>query len=290
VRALLSHRDKRGIIAGTRSVYDKWQGAHWVLATLADLGYPEHDESLAAMRDAVLDCWLDRNFYEEFEARDKVDAYRKKGVPVMEGRPRRCASQQGYALYFLMELGLEDGRIHDLAERLMHWRWPDGGWNCDKRPSASHSTFIHTIHCMRALQRYGARFGDAKATRAATVASEIFLSRRLFKRKSTGAVMKTSFTELHYPLYWHYEVLLGLKVMAETGFLGDPRCNDALDLLEAKRLPDGGWPAEKRYYKTSNRVELHADWVDWSAPRRSRTNPWVTVDALAVLRRAGRLG
>jgi len=290
VRALLSRRDARGGIGGTRSVYDKWQGTHWVLATLADLGHPGHDESLVPMRDAVLDHWLDRLFYEEFEARDKTDAYRKKGVPVMQGRPRRCASQQGYALYFLLELGLEDGRIHDLAERLLHWRWPDGGWNCDKRPSASKSTFIHRIHCMRALKRYGARFGDAAATHAAMVASEIFLSRRLFKRRSTGAVMKAQFTQLHYPHYWHYDVLLGLKVMAETGLLGDAQCDDALDLLEAKRLPDGGWPAEKRYYKVSDRVQLHADWVDWGGTHSSRMNPWVTVDALGVLSKAGRLG
>jgi hypothetical protein len=42
-----------------------------------------------------------------------------------------------------------------------------------------------------------------------------------------------------------------LRVMAETGHLEDPRCGPALDLLEQKRLPDGGWPAESRYYSVS---------------------------------------
>ena len=38
VAALLSERGRDGRIA--RHPYTKWTGAHWVLATLADLGYP----------------------------------------------------------------------------------------------------------------------------------------------------------------------------------------------------------------------------------------------------------
>ena len=41
--------------------------------------------------------------------------------------------RSSYALYFLLKLGLESERIHDLVERLLHWRWPDGGWNCATR-------------------------------------------------------------------------------------------------------------------------------------------------------------
>ncbi len=37
--------------------------------------------------------------------------------------------------------------------------------------------------------------------------------------------------------------------MAEAGFMNDERCNDALDILESKRLDDGGFPAEKKYYQ-----------------------------------------
>lgn len=42
--------------------------------------------------------------------------------------------------------------------------------------------------------------------------------------------MKSSF-----PCYWHYDVLFGLTVLDEAGFLADPRCRSALDLLESKR-------------------------------------------------------
>ena len=157
------------------------------------------------------------------------------------------------------------------------------------RPAASKSTFIHTIHCMRGLHLYGRTFRRRKAVAAAQQASEIFLTRRLFKRKSDGRIMKAEFAKLHYPLYWHYDFLFGLKAMADIGRLSDPRCADALDLLLSKQLPDGGWPAESRYYSVSEQIKLGADWVDWGGTSRRKMNPWVTVDALAVLKQAGRL-
>src|SRR5262245_22536012 len=100
--------------------------------------------------------------------------------------------------------------------------------------------------------------------------------------------MKTEFAKLHYPLYWHYDILFALKVMAETGHLDDPRCGPALDLLEQKQLPDGGWPAESRYYSVSNEIKMNADYVDWGGVSNKKLNPWVTADALSVLVKAGR--
>jgi hypothetical protein len=289
VRMLLARRDPAGRIVRGRSIYDKWQGAHWILATLADIGYPARDRSLAPVRDQVLDAWLHADVYREFHAKTKADAYKGVGVCVMQGRHRRCASQQGYALYYLIRLGLDDQRVDNLVERLLHWRWPDGGWNCDKEPSAAKSTFIHTIHCLRGLHLYGTRFRDRKAVQAAREASEIFLTRRLFKRRSNGAVMKAEFAKLHYPTYWHYDYLFGLKVMAECGLIGDARCADALDLLERSELREGGWPAQSRYYRTSQSIALGNDFVDWGGVSSRRPNPWVTADALSVLRAAGRL-
>jgi hypothetical protein len=123
VETLLGRRDPQGRIVGVRGVYAKWQGAHWIMASLADLGYPPHDDALIPVRDQILDAWLDRAFYLEFEALTKADAYAKRGVPIMRGRYRRCASQQACAVTFLLKLGLEHERIHDLVERLFHWRW-----------------------------------------------------------------------------------------------------------------------------------------------------------------------
>src|SRR5262245_19281589 len=50
VKTLLARRDKNGRLVSGRSVYDKGPGAHRILATLADLGYPEGDNTLVPVR------------------------------------------------------------------------------------------------------------------------------------------------------------------------------------------------------------------------------------------------
>ena len=64
----------------------------------------------------------------------------------------------------------------------------------------------------------------------------------------------------------------------------------ALDLLESKRLADGGWPAEAKFYSTSEKAPSNGTTaVDWGGTSTKRMNPWVTVQALSVLVKARRL-
>lgn len=285
VKALLQKLDKNGRM--TTQVYAKWQGAQWVLMTLADIGYPRGDKRLQATADEMVGTWLSERFFKDVVAETKPDAYKKlrAGVPLMKGRYRTCASQQGNALYSVLRLGLADERIHQLAERLLHWQWPDGGWNCDKEPGADTSTFIHTLWSMRGLDAYAEHTGDEKTRQAVKRAAEVFLTRKLYKRASDDRVIRDEFVKLHYPLYWHYDILGALKVFAEAGITGDPRLQDALALLREKELPDGGWAAESKYYtKVSKLVSLGADFVDWGGTSKKRLNEWVTADALYVLK------
>ncbi len=290
VRALLSRREKLGRPGTARMVYYKWQGVHWVLASLADLGYPVGDEALFPLRDRLIEFWLSPTYFHEFEARTEAAAYRQRGVPLMRGRYRRCASQQGNALRSLVTLGLADGREAAFVERLLHWQWPDGGWNCDRDPAADTSSFMETMLPMVGLAAYARAAGSVPAKEAAERASEVFLRRRLFRRASNGRIIHPDFVALHHPLYWHYDVLGGLKAMVPVGRIRDRRCADALDLLESKRLADGGWPAERKFYTVSPKaLAANADYVDWGGASATRRNEWVTADALAVLRAAGRI-
>ena len=289
VQALLADRSGNGTLLRSRHPYQKWQGAHWVMASLADLGYPPGDRALTPIRDQLLDAWLAPEYYDEYDCSSRSTANTRRGVPVMQGRYRRCASQQGNALYAIATLGLANSRTAQLAERLMHWQWPDGGWNCDRNPAADSSSFMETLTPLRGLVAY-ARVADGPAVRESIRrAASVFLERKLFRRRADGTVIKPDFIALHYPLYWHYDVLGGLKVMAEAGLIQDDRCAEALDLLVSKRLPDGGFPAEKRYYRTSVRLTSGADHVGWGGVSKRRSNPWITADALTVLRAARRI-
>jgi len=275
VRLLLSEREK-GVIP--RHPYSKWYGAHWVLSTLADLAYPKGAKSLLPLREQVYE-WLFAKTHVEY-----IRGHELYAGPYMKvrGLVRAHASMEGNAVYYLHALGLADDRTEDLTRRLLEWQWPDGGWNCDRSTEAHTSSFTESLLPLRGLAFHATARGGSYRD-AVRRAAEYFLERRLFKRKSNGRVISSRFTKLHYPCYWHYDILFGLKVMKEAGFIGDERCADALSLLQTKRLSGGGFPAEEAYYQATKRKSSRRSLVGWGGVSSRRMNEFVTCDALSVL-------
>lgn len=282
-------RGRQRFVEGTHGgIYRYWQGIHWALAALADIGYPNGDPAMRPLLERALDMWSAPTYDRTVRAGATSIRGVRTGVPFLNGRYRRCASQQGNALLYASRLGKGEEPAGHLAELLSRWQWDDGGWNCSRSPTAHVSSFMETLTPMRGLAAYAAASGSESARETASRAAEIFLERRMFRRRKDGRVMRPRFLELHYPLYWHYDVLGGLKGMAEVGRIRDPRCREALDWLEERELPGGGWPADARFYRVSNSYEFGAEYVDWGAPSRRAANDWVTTDALFVLGAAGR--
>jgi len=203
---LLSHLQADGTIA--TNPYKKWQGPLWTLASLALIEYPPGDASLVPMRDQAYD-WLLSPEHLRFP--------RTLVIPGQEDRVRRCASQEGFVVWSTLKLGIADERTQMLVERLKRWQWPDGGWNCDKRPQARVSSFHETLQPMRALAHFGRLHGDREALDAAGMAAQVFLKRRLFRGLRDGRIIDSRFTALTFPYFYHYNVLLALLVMAECG-------------------------------------------------------------------------
>lgn len=276
VKLLLSERGADGRIA--QDPYKKWNGAHWVLPVLADLGYPSGDERLRPLAEQDYDWISSEQRLRWVTRRTKLAG----GSPI-----RSCGSMEGATIFSMIRLGFMDTRCDQLVERLLAWQWPDGGWNCDVNPVASNSSFMETLLPLRALNLYAKVTGDSKAATAAARAADIFLKRNLFSKIKDGSMMDASFIKLHYPCYWHYDVLNGLKAMAECGYLSDPRCTEALDWLESRCLLDGGFPADGRFYHPNRDVSGFSR-VDWGPVSLKKLNPYVTADALYVLHVAGR--
>jgi hypothetical protein len=275
VRLLLSER-KNGILPW--HPYAKWYGAHWVLSALADLGYPSGDKSLIPLREQIYE-WLFSKEHLEYVRRHEVFA---GPVIKIRGFFRAHASMEGNTVYYLNALGLADDRTRMLADRLVEWQWPDGGWNCDKRPRAHTSSFTESLLPLRGLAYCSTARGGSYSD-VVERAAEYFLQRRLFRRKRDGRVIKPNFMQLHYPCYWHYDILFGLKVMKEAGFGDDERCAEAFSLLKSKRLNDGGFPAESTYYRTSSRPTTGRSIVGWGGVSKRKMNEFVTCDAMSVL-------
>jgi hypothetical protein len=266
------------------SPYRKWWGLHWRLVSLADFDLPVGDRpDVGRAVDAAVDrelTWI-------------TNPRHLESVKPIDGLYRADASIEGNALYAASRFGYAgDPRARLLVEKLLEWQWPDGGWNCDRRSSGYRSSFHESWATAIGL----ATWRDATAKRdalapdadaAARRTAELLLDHRLFRTLGGHRQIHSSMAALHWPAYWHYDFLAGLRVLAATdpALLRDPRAADALDLLESRRRPDGRFATTHAWWQAGRHVTSPTDVVDWG---RGRPSEVLTLHALAVLKFAGR--
>ena len=71
------------------------------------------------------------------------------------------------------------------------------------------------------------------------------------------------------------------KALAEANLIADQRCREALEFLESKRLDDGGFAAEEKYYHLADRRMKSGrrlagrSLVNWGGVNKRRMNEWV---------------
>lgn len=255
--------------------YRKWAGTHWRLVSCVELGVPKDNKAVRKAAETVL-VWLGRT-----------------RPPKIDGLWRAHASLEGNALAVCTRLGLaHDSRVARLAERLVEWQWPDGGWNCDTRKKADHSSFYESLVPLWGLIEYSHETGDRDSSKASERASEFFLKHRLFRSCKTQEIINPEWLKLHYPLYWHYDILQALRILQLGSKLNDPRVREALDIIESKRLKDGRWGPEGYYWFPKGRTSTgkkrisSVEVVDWG---RDGPNEMITLNALRVLKDSGRI-
>lgn len=256
--------------------YRKWTGAFWRLVSLVELEAPRSDPRLRLAANQVLD-WL-------------------KSGPIsamVNGRARIHASIPGNAIAVCSRLGMSsDKRVKHLVEVLLETQWPDGGWNCDQKAEAHHSSFYESLATLWGLIEYSKVTRNAEVSEAAERAAEFFLEHKLFRSTSSGGVINPEWLKLHYPLYWHYDILQVLAILSRAKKLSDPRTLEALDIIESKKDKQGLWRSEGYFWRPMTATKFtgsdgpRQEVVDWG---RRGPNEMITLNALRVLRTAGRL-
>lgn len=260
VRALMSGQESDGGF-GVKP-YRKWTGAHWRLVSLVELGVPPGEPNLIAAAGTVLD-WLTGDEH-------------RSSIHEINGLTRRCASQEGNAIAVACRLGMAgDPRIDLLARSLVEWQWADGGWNCDVNATGERSSFHESLIPAWGLQEYYKATGSEWARDAALRTAELLLEHRVFRSLDNRRTIDSSWLKLRFPPYWHYGILHALMILDRMGSLPDPRSADAIQILRDKRLDDGRWPAEGKWYRS--------EIVDWGG---HGPNEMITLSALRVLRSA----
>ena len=242
VRALLD-----GLDDDVAHPYRKWDGAHWRLVQLVELEATD-DERVTRAADRVLD-WLTSDRH-------------RSSIKAIDGLARVHASMEGNALLVASRLGMAgDPRVAQIADDLVAWQWPDGGWNCDPHATGRRSSFHESLIPAHGLYEYGAR-------EAAGRTAELLLDHRLFRSKTAGEPIHPEWLRLHHPPFWHYDILYALTVLGRMNRVGDPRAEDALAVLRQRRLKDGRWRAGG----------------SWVRPAPRGPSEMITLNALRVLR------
>ncbi len=251
--------------------YKKWAGATWRLVSAVELGVPPKNEAAHRAANFVLSQL----------------PYLRTEPHQVRGRFRVHASVIGNPLGVCARLGMVEGpAVQRIAHGLVRWQWPDGGWNCDSSENAHHSSFYESLATLWGLNEYLQATDDESVREAVDRAAEFFLKHRLFKSCRAEATIDPRWVRLHFPLYWHYDVLQALRVLDQVGKLQDPRTREALDIVEAKRAKDGTWHAEGRYWRLGRSSGANTEVVDWGLEGR---NEMITLNALRVLASSGRL-
>lgn len=193
------------------------------------------------------------------------------GEAFFDGEVEPCINGRLVALgaYFGQEVQAVVGRLID--EQL-----EDGGWNCEAENGSVRSSFDTTINVLEGLLAHEqATGGSAQSIAARRRGEEYLLERSLFRRKSTGEVVRPEYLQFSFPTRWHYDVLRGLDYFRAAGGPPDRLLDEAVELLRSKRQPDGTWLLENTH---RGRVHFALEEGD------GRPSRWNTLRAMRVLR------
>lgn len=241
---------------GRGAYQPKWTCTTYTLRLLAWLGLPPGNPGAVRACGVLLDEGLGRDGGLDFSSR-------RQGSET-------CIT--GLVLTSAACLAPDEPRLARLVAHLLAEQMPDGGWNCQRARGATHASFHTTMLALEGLTAAGLT-GPAIERGA-----ELLLAHRLFRSHRTGAVVHPALRRFAFPPWWHYDVLRALEWFAATDAPRDPRLSEGVAMVEARRGPDGRWPAA-------------ATWpgaVHFPLEAPGEPSRWNTLRALRVLRWWGR--
>ncbi len=299
--------------SGEDVYWPKWTATVWPLILLAEIGVPGSHPSIRKACEyflKVMDA-QDRPWPQPKYPDDDLRGWRAVWEPCVTGNMARTLVAFGYG---------DDRRVHEMFEWLVNYQREDGGWNCETEDyrngeTVHHSSFMSTVEPLWAFSTLDRQKWPRGGREAVERAAEFMLIHRLYKSDKTGKVIRPEWTQLHFPMFYFYDILHGLRVLSKLGYGGDERMIDARELLLSKRLADGTWPLEASYIRALRRnFAKDLTTGQWGQVRDEkldpadvytkggrvaevpaiyaglgeigRSNPWITLNALRALKSA----
>src|SRR5262245_27154097 len=209
----------------------RWGGAAW------NRGWDSTMHVLWLLRDLGLDPASDQARRAVGPVRDRV-TWQGCGPPECDRNPFFAGEVEPCINGQVGAVGAYFGQdVRGIVDRLLGEQLPDGGWNCEAANGSTRSSFNTTICVLEALLEHELGVGRSPEVTAARLrGQEYLLERRLFRRRSTGAVIAydrkvspggggdhPAFTRFAFPTWWHYDVLRGLEYLRRAGLAPDER-------------------------------------------------------------------
>lgn len=203
-----------------------WTSTLWALMDLRDFGLDPTTDAAREMTEMVA-----ANCRWEYD-----------GSRFFDGEVEACIN--GRAVTVGAYFGAD---VAGIVTRLLADQLDDGGWNCETENGATVSSFHSTICVLEGLLEYERATGGSDEVRSARKRGEEYLlERSLFRRKSTGDIVKDDWLEFSFPPRWAYDVLRGLDHFRAAD-VRDPRLGEAIELVRSKQQDDGTWLLENTH-------------------------------------------
>lgn len=260
-KSLLDKRKPNGHW-GDRYYQPKWISTHYTLLDLKNLNIEPGVPQIRQTIDLVL----------------KTEKGPDGGILPIGSTRSSDVCVNGMFLNVASYFGAEEKDLHSVVDFLLSQRVADGGFNCQSnRQGCTHSSLHSTISVLEGILEYqlqGYAYRLPELLHAAAASREFILMHRLYKSDKTGIVIDPKMTMLSYPSRWKYDILRALDYFQKASVPYDPRMEDALQLLCAKRRPDGTWPLQAK----------HAGQVHVEMEKTGQPSRWNTLRALRVLK------
>ncbi len=287
VRKILGAQTPEGYWPPKETCYTpKWTSAVWPLMLLGELGVPvnpsiksecERFLNLHQLDNGAFVCPTESDVedYQKKHPRKKVVRWEE---PCLTGNMVRTLLVFGYG---------DDSRVKKAIDWMPEQQLEDGGWNCDyPEKKVKHSSFMSTVEPLWAYSEIPRTKWTRKMKRSIDEGAEFILKHHVYKSDNHHwRETYPFFTKLHFPMYYFYDILHGLRVLTKLGYADDERTRSAVQLLLSKRRPDGKWNLEGDWYREGDA---------WNPRAKSRKAPvaveeidkpskWITLNSYRVL-------
>ncbi len=264
---ILARQEPGGWWAREDNLYrPKYLSTNWMLLILADLGLTRREPRIRKS----CELWL-----EHFAKKD--------GGFSMDGSGKSHLCTTGNTARALVQFGYGD---HPQVESAFAWLADNGdkkgGWSC-----FGSGRNLDSWEGLSAFAIYPRSKWTPAMRQAVGLGAEFFLERELYQQGDHY----DPWYRFHYPVFYYYDLLVGLDVLTALGYARDPRLGHALGVLKKKRRADGCWDLDAVHPDVEGGM---AEWIRKN-PKRAptsfaleevgRPSKMITLTALRVLRR-----